>query len=51
MSIRNKIRQYVDIELSDARKSRSEKNHLKEFESLERARIPGQSSTFEHVRS
>ena len=36
MSIRNKIRQYVDRELSDARKMRSEKNHLKEFESLER---------------
>ena len=50
MSIRNKIRQYVDRELSDARKMRSEKNHLKEFESLERAHILGQSFTFEHVR-
>ena len=50
MSKRNKIRQYVDRELSDARKMRSEKNHLKEFESLERAHILGQSSTFEHVR-
>lgn len=50
MSMKNKIREYVEIELLDARTMRSQNNHLKEFASLERAHILGQASTFEHVR-
>ena len=48
--MKNKIHEYVEIELLDARTMRSQNNHLKEFASLERAHILGQSSTFEHVR-
>jgi len=46
---RNKIKPFVQAELTLANKARSLSDSLKEFEHLENAHVLGQESTFFHV--
>ena len=45
-----RVAPYVEAELADAKRARSAGNPQQEFTHLERAHVPGQESTYWHVK-